>query len=262
MASAREVVVTEANNRAYTFFGRVLPERVPLRIEIQPAEITAAAFGLRFSAETSIHDSQVVSNIVIKDGEVDLDTLRNLTESSIRTVLDLIGYAYGLSFDLEMLSVTWGGNRRVIFGINVPVLAERRQAAPYVINSDLVKAVGAESSAHFVLEDFREAIRVPRGAGFFCYRSVEAMMQSMKASATENEDAVSWPRLRESLRISRGTLFNLKGHANFPRHGKASSISDSERAKVFETTDEIIRRYLQYLVLGKRKLPTEDYPEL
>jgi hypothetical protein len=254
--------VTEANNRAYTFFGRVLPERVPLRIEIPPSEVAVAEFGLRFSAETSIHDSQVVSNIVIKEGEVDLATLRNLIDSSVRTVLDLIGYLHGLSFDLEMLSVTWDGNRRWIFGINVPVLAERRQAAPYVLNADLLKAVGGDPSAQSVLDDFREAIRVPRGTGFFCYRSVEAMMQSMKASATENEKAVSWPRLRESLRVSEDTLFYLKGHADFPRHGKPSSMSNDERNKVFKTTDEIIRHYLEYLVLGKRRLPPEDYPEL
>ena len=78
----------------------------------------------------------------------------------------------------------------------------------------------------------------------------------------ENETTVSWPRLRETLRIDLSAIKYLKGHADFPRHGKPSSISDAERAKVFTITDEIIRRYLEYLLRGGSALPREQFPTL
>lgn len=184
-----------------------------------------------------------------------------MLEASIRSVLDLIGYESALSFDLEILSATWGANQRWVFGINVPALVESRQAhPPSAVSVDLLAAVGANPGSQYILADFREAIRVPEGTGFFCYRAIEAMMQSMKEFEGEKEETVSWPRLRETLQVSKETLYHLKRHADFPRHGKRSSISNDERTKVFRTTDNIIRRYLQYLLLGKAGLSAKDHP--
>jgi hypothetical protein len=73
------------------------------------------------------------------------------------------------------------------------------------------------------------------------------MMQSMKSDPSE-ADGVAWQRLRETLKIDRDAIDTVKQHADLPRHGRPSAITDEQRAEVFRVTDTIIDRYLQYVV--------------
>src|SRR5438445_12570749 len=104
-------------------------------------------------------------------------------------------------------------------------------------------------------------MRVAVGAGFFCSRAIEAMMQSMKV-APQEKDGPAWDRLRGTLGIDRSAIDEIKRYADFSRHGKPSTIMDAERAKVFELTDEMIKRFLEYLVRGEKSLPPEEFPVL
>jgi hypothetical protein len=113
-----------------------------------------------------------------------------------------------------------------------------------------------------VLGDFREAMRWPIGTGFFCYRAIEAIMHSMKATESEDEATVSWPRMRDCLRIERKAIDVVKAHADLPRHGKPSSITDKDRGTVLRLTDQIIERYLAFLVGGKKPLSAATFPML
>jgi hypothetical protein len=83
-------------------------------------------------------------------------------------------------------------------------------------------------------------------------------MQSMKAAPQEN-DGPAWDRLRGTLCIDRSALDEIKEHADLPRHGKPSVITDAERARVFELADQIIERFLEYLIRGEKALPAEEF---
>jgi hypothetical protein len=87
------------------------------------------------------------------------------------------------------------------------------------------------------------------------------MMQSMKTSA-DGADAPAWQLLRERLRVDRSAIDAVKKHADYPRHGKLSGMTDAERAQVFELTDEIIERFIAYLVCGKTALENGEFPDL
>jgi hypothetical protein len=104
-------------------------------------------------------------------------------------------------------------------------------------------------------------MRVPTDTGFFCYRAVEAMMQSMKANEDES-DKTAWPKLREALRIDRSVIDFIKGHADCPRHGRPYDLTDAERGTILKVADDIIRRYLEYLKRGKVALPEAEFPML
>jgi hypothetical protein len=82
-------------------------------------------------------------------------------------------------------------------------------------------------------------MRDPALTGFFCYRAIEAMMQSMKPAPDDN-DQVGWRALRQRLCLDRSALSEVQSHARFPRHGRPSGMTDAERAKVFALTDEVI----------------------
>jgi hypothetical protein len=245
----------------WTFFGRVLPERIPLKVALPEWTSELTEFGLRYRVTVQIADGQFVVPVIIESGQIDVHTLRNLVENDIRIATDLIGYLIGGSFDVDIISATSDAGPSVVFGIKVPVLEEVRGTQTTSIESDLLNAVAQEIPARLVLADFREAIRNPAGTGFFSYRAVEAMMQSMKAHP-DDKDGPAWEKLRDRLEIDRSFIDEIKKHAKYPRHGKVTSIDDADRAKVFRLTDQIVRRYLEFLRRRKTPLSASEFPLL
>jgi hypothetical protein len=245
----------------WVFFGRTLPERFPVTLGTQVQGETKSLAGFSYKFRIAIHAAQVVADIDVTEGDPDLSSLRNSVANNVRTLLDIVGYDQGNYFDVDMLSASskttddWA-----VFGIDIPVLASTRaRQGKSEIPSEQMAGIMRSIPAQMVLADFREAMRVPIGTGFFCYRAIEAMMQSMKVSENEDEKRV-WPRLRDNLRVERAVIDAVQHHAAFPRHGKPSLISDEERGRVFSLTDEIIRRFLAYEFLGRQQLPSNDFP--
>jgi hypothetical protein len=249
----------------YTFFGRVIPERIPLGLN---PPIEAAAYlgsGARFSFRLAVHASQIVVQLQGDELDQNLFTLRNVAADCARDFTDLVGYLQGLSFDVEIISAVNEESRDwTVFGIDIPVLTERRgQPSPhrggqYQLEPELLDIVGRNIAARLALADFRDAIRVPTGTGFFCYRAIEAMMQSMKI-AEDEADAAGWEKLRNYLRIDRSAIAVVQNHAAFPRHGRPYAMTDEDRARVFKITDEIVRRFLEFLKGGKVALREGQY---
>jgi hypothetical protein len=247
--------------RTWTFFARILPERVPLTLhQTLQGTVVGAIIG-EYTFRVLLHASQAIVEMMLKRDDVDLLSLRNAVVQHIRTVTDLLGYLQGCCFDVEVISaVCKETNDMEVFGIDIPVLAQKRKDRELgKLEKSLLNAVGGNVTAQMVLADFREAMRMPINTGFYCYRAIEAMMQSMK-SAPSDLDSPAWQLLRDRLRVNRSAIDQVKQHADFPRHGKVSEISDAERAKVFNITDEIIERYLQYVERECKPLRQEEFP--
>jgi hypothetical protein len=244
-----------AGELEWTFFGRVLPERVPVTVEILGIRMGEAALDLR------IHLSQITAVLRAPDAWNDAFTVRNTLDSFVRSVLDLIGYDRGISFDVEFISCLNSVGGWWSFGAEVPVLFLRKQSPASEINGDTFNLFLADPSALIALSDFREAMRVPMQTGFFCYRAVEAMMQGEKARP-EDKDGPAWERIRAALHLEKSALDFIKGYADWARHGRTGEISDSDRAKLFVLTDEIIARYLRYIVGGRVPLSAAENPLL
>jgi hypothetical protein len=85
----------------WTFFGRILPERIPL--SITPPERTAHApdFGLRYRVKIQIADAQFIAPTVIESGQIDVHSLRNLVENDIRIATDLVDTSWGVASMLK-----------------------------------------------------------------------------------------------------------------------------------------------------------------
>jgi hypothetical protein len=253
-----------ASMTTWTFFAKIHPERVPVTWD-KPLEGAGhmPVLDLAFNFKVVIHAGQAIVDITMKAGDADLSSLRNVARDCIRMITDLVGYERGCWFDVEVVSaIRRDTNDWSVFGTEIPILASRRNKGPIgAIDGAVVDAIIREPATQLVLADFREAMRSPVGTGFFCYRAIEAMMQSMKASA-DDADAPAWQLLRERLRVDRSAIDAVKQHADFPRHGKLSGMRDAERARVFELTDEIIERFIAYLVCGKAALEDGDFPVL
>lgn len=247
----------------YTFYGKVNPERVPITFPTTlSGEGQSPLLEKPHQFRVAIHASQCVVDLTFDDEvELDIYTMRNMAANHVSTLTDLVGYQHAICFDVEIISAVRRDNDEwYVFGIDIPLLAARKKN-PGEVQSDLLIAVSQNVSAMMVLADFRKAMRDPVGTGFHCYRCLEAMMQSMKEKADE-KDALAWERLREILRIDRSAIDAVKAHADFPRHGRPSQITDAERGRVFELTDEMIRRFLNYLTAGQKALAAGDYEVL
>ena len=245
----------------WTFFGRVHPERIPLTWNTPLEGIShISVLNLDIKFRIIIHASQIIVDIEFEGDNPDVDSLRNVAADLVRTLTDLVGYLQGLPFEVEIVSANvHGTNEWKIFGTEIPALATSRRGQDHSIKVDLLSAVSTNAAAQMALADFRKAMRDPVGTGFYCYRAVEAMMQSMKANPKENDEA-AWKNLRERLCVGRSVLNSIKQHADYPRHGRPSQITDFERATVFKLTDEVIRRFLTYLTHGKVGLSVQEFP--
>ena len=179
------------------FFGRVLLERIPLRIGL-PTPLGWSGevneLGVKYNAEFRCADGQTVAQATVTEGATDVHTLRNLVEQNIRAYVDAIGYVEGLNYDLDFISaVSLETGEGTIFGIKIPAIAEARDPKKSgAISSDLLIAVVSEPVAQIALADFREAISRDNldenGAAI-----------RMRTGGRENKNNCAEPRLVQAL---------------------------------------------------------------
>ncbi|MCA6112896.1 hypothetical protein [Bradyrhizobium cenepequi] len=248
----------------WTFFGEIRPERYPVSWG-QPLKghLSQADFGVEADFSTFVHVGQVVVTLKITKGSADLASLRNIALDCAYQVSDVVGYISGCVFDVDIISACCPDTGEShVFGVQIPALAMRKN--PHrrpEIDSDLFLTVSASIPAQMVLRDLQLAMRDAIGTGFYCYRAVEAMMQSMK-NDTIKTDKQAWERLNESLLLDRSASEKIKRHADHPRDGKPSSMSDQERGEVFQLADEIVYRFLEYLRRDVGPLPFGEFQML
>lgn len=246
----------------WTFFGVIHPERYALTWS-QPQ-----LFGMNFeiggktiqmNCFVAIHASQIIVRLQTEDVELDVFTLRNATRDLCASLADFAGFRGGREHRIDIVSASeektgdWH-----IFGIEIPSLVQRKQNQPPEISSEEMASYLSDPHAALVLADLRHAMGSQ--SGFYVYRAVETIKQSM-AQAGEDERE-SWGRLRQNLNVDRSALDFIKGFADSPRHGKIHSMTDDERAAVLTLGDEVITRYLEYLKMNRQQLDLEKFPPL
>lgn len=230
--------------REWIFAGRLLPERSSIRLD-----------GLRYSAEVEfadlgcscrfhgvqIIDSQIIARVRVTAGSIDIYTLRNVLASHLRALADYSGFLTGRHLDLEITSAAEVGSPEswVIFGNTIPVLFKDSAK----LEEESLKLTLTDHSFQLALSDFRKAMPDGTETGFYCFRAIEAIMQTFK-QGTE-KDADTWDRMRATLRVERPLIDFIKARADDRRHGKAPpSVTDRDRQKMFKVTSAILERYV------------------
>jgi len=252
----------------WTFFGKLHPERVPISSgQSHRGKATVSTLGLDFEFRIELHASQLILDINVLSGNADIGTLKNLATSLARGLAHIIGYRVGGHFDAEIVSaIDRDSDDWRVFGVEIPVVADKRRrertGERIEVRTALFMAVGQSTAAQMALDDFTSAMLRPTDTGFYCYRAIEAMMQSMKSGPTDTNDGPAWERLRTDLRVERAVIAVVQKHAEMPRHGKPTGMSDADRATVLDLTDRIIERFLAYLLAGKQALSESDFPTL
>lgn len=234
--------------RRWKFTGRVLPERVGLTAPILTGEFQSSS-GFEFGFSGSIAASQVLVDVGVSPPDIDIFTLRNAVEAAIREQVDFIGFSWGMSLDIEILTASAEDGIWQVFGADMPILYQESEHQVLKLDFHLMQAVLSDGSAGAMMADFREAMRVAGQTGFFCYRAIEACMQSFAEREKTNEKN-AWELMRNKLQIDLDGIRAVKAKADWARHGKRGYISDAERGEIFVFTRDVMRRYFDFVVRG------------
>lgn len=234
----------------YTFFGKVLPERVNVTISQLVFRLTHPDTGIDGEVSMSIDLSQVTARFTASREIVDLYTLRNFVCDAVRVELDVLGYVNGCGYGLEIIGVSDSlGNPPIILGIGVPVLASESRSVDF----EKIFCLFGDARGNYLrlcLADLREAIREPRDTGFFIYRSTESLMQSFRTGNSKQDKEKAWQSLRLALSVSEDSIGYLQEVGVPFRHGETKYMSDSEKCRLFTVAWDIVGKYIEYACNG------------
>lgn len=207
--------------------------------------------------EGHIFQSKILAQ-VRQLSSVDLLTLKNAVADDIQGTVDLGCFFIGASLNVDLISTQSDAGTWQFFESFIPAL---RVDGSVDVSADMFVAVGGDMASHIMLADFREAMQVASQSGFFCYRAIEAAMQSFKADPSQ-KDGPAWEAMRLNLRVAKSAIDKVKDHADWARHGQPGFLDGTGRLVVLKTTRAIISRYLDFLVSGRKPLAPAKYPEL
>ena len=239
----------------YTFFGKVHPERCNVSIAAIQGTIGKPGDALHGVLRYYISLSQVTATFVCDEPIVDIHTLKNHLEDSIRVAIDALGYTIACGYDFEVTQMIDSlGNQPTVFGVGVPVV--EKAAAEAGISFKEIMDLYADARGTYLqrcLADLREAIRAPKDTGFFCYRAIESLRQFFLHEKGAGNEKASWELLRTELNVSRDDINVIKHIADPVRHGHGAGIMDEQRAKVFVMTWKIVNEFVKYGGRGYKK---------
>jgi hypothetical protein len=240
---------------AYTFTGRVHPERAPLDLVLGPLPLADGG-----SLRLSIYASQVAVIVETGPETPDIYTLRNDVRDLTASLIDALGYTTGRAYDIELTAVTTDGGAHEVFGIEVPALAASVSERPVEVEHVLLLALSSPWLRR-ALGELRRAIQAPSDTGFHCFRAVEAVRQHFRAADDSNAD-LSWQRMRAALNLSRDWLRPLEAYAVPQRHGEVVGMSDAERGDAMTRAWNTVDRFVVLLSENLTALPPERFPKL
>ncbi len=241
----------------YIFSGKILPERAAITVS-NPIQINVQAIdaAISFNAVISIGVSQVSIAVKTKDKNVDVFTLKNYVENLVRVEVDVLGYLWGRGYDVEITSAVESNGQQVVFGVGIPELEATQKERPLPID-ELFRVVIKSEHLRRALGDLRETIRSTLDTGFFCYRAVESISQHF---TKENEDKkLGWERMRNSLRIDKSWIEDIKELADMQRHGKTPYMSGKDRVLVMHHAWKVIDRFCIYAHRDFKSLPENEF---
>lgn len=230
----------------YTFTGRITPERTD--VHVSEIELELRSENYKGKATISIKSSQILVLVDLTNAADDLYTLRNHVASSCYMVTDVLAYAMGTAYDIELTAVATPSDDHVVFGVGVP--AVRKLASNHDLDTRVTEIMNEAYSTQAVhllklcMTDFRRAMQGPVDAGFFCYRAIESIRQYFLEGDDHNR---SWEKLREELRVEKNDLMFVKEFADPRRHGDTIEISDEDRAEVYKITWEAIDNFIDHI---------------
>lgn len=241
--------------KTYIFSGKILPERA--NVDVTPLEIDLSAGSANFKGKAIINISVSQISVVLNvETDIDIFTMKNAVEHTVRVLIDTYGYISGRGYDIEITSVVDPDNKQTVFGVGIPELEADQKERPLHFSETLQLALKSRQLQHAFF-NLREAIRSPWDTGFFCYRAIECIRQDFKET-TGKDETKSWEKLRKNLKIEKSYFDKVIKFAFPQRHGSMPEMTGAERVELMKSAWAVVDRYALYLQNGRKPLPLSD----
>ena len=231
--------------------GRVIPERTWVTLEPAPYPFGIVWDKQRFNALVVVSKAQVVVSLLSENPITIDNTLRNRVATFVRMLIDTYGYVEGHGLDFEITSIIDPDNgKHMVPSVQIDSL--HRSKSERESNFDTLFRLlfsdgltqSQQTQCRRALADLREAILSPNDTGLYCYRAVESIRQFYLDPKDGDDDSHSWKRMRDSLRIARPWLDEMKKNYRNPlAHGKEVEMSGEEREQAMQRVWKVMDRF-------------------
>ena len=176
---------------AYVFTGKIHPERVNFSIGIElPFILKYLNFGLNSKTSLKFENSIITVKLQSstahgKDENCNLETLKNIVEENIRTIVDAFCFVKSYSYDLEITKVVCDElNIDYTFGIQGEWNIHKDEQTANTEFTKILKLFDRQERVFLkdVLADFRRSIKYPSMTAGFCFRAIETIRNGSLAS--------------------------------------------------------------------------------
>ena len=232
--------------RAYTFMGRVHPERYNYSMHPLPMLTYASDDGFKVTYRFQLFSSQMSIGVEI-NREIPLLDLKNTVSSMASAALDSLGFIFSSALSLEVISCVDPSGQWHVFDTVFDGFREEGEGAEQreheTLNMLLPHALSA-AAVRLAIADLRRAISEPSDTVFHCYRAVESIRQEYTVQANDKKHRdESWNRLRETLTIPRDNLDWLRDFAERRRHGEQVDVSHEIRGRAIRIAREVVYKH-------------------
>lgn len=247
----------------YIFYGKVLPERVnftlypPITMKSEKYQLVVGSLYSKLTIECDNEDTTL-----------NLGTLKNVVDSTIRLLVDAFGYSIACGYDVEIESaynsltkeITMFGVQEEIFDSEEDLKLIRDGKPPSILGIDIKEIgslMGLDVALRLAMADFRESIRNPDVTAFHCMRAIQSLKHS--DSLVDTGDSQRLEQLKTNIKLCKKTLDKVSIPGNEQRHGKPLPQSGENRKEQMLITWEVIRRYLLLRLKPEKLAKLKDF---
>jgi hypothetical protein len=233
---------------SYILTGKIYPERVDFTVSSDiPLYLEHQEFNIKGNLTLQIKHSHINlrfdSEVVYSNSDTSpLETLKNILDQSIRTVVDAYCYVKSYAYDVEITDITCEQlGLKYQFGVQGEWNLNKDQQKTNEEFSRILNLFSVPDNSSFsdVLADFRRSVKYPVMTASFCFRAIETIRRSVFQD--------SWEVLRSELSLSQKDFVEILKFAKPNRHGQYPRITYEERERIMNFTRMVIDRTIDWL---------------
>ena len=239
----------------YLFKGVVNPIRVNLDLQLPTVEFKHSNFPIEGSLNLFVNSSSIIAVFnsegkFLADSNPNLETLKNVISSAIRSFIDPYCFAmsYGYDFDLEFVDSNILKNP-YYFSVKGEWDYEGKNE-DYIPLINLILS-GKHPFLSWVFADYRLAIKYPDQTPHFSFRLLETIKSEYfgiyKIVSKQENIKKSWDNFNAQLLFDKNDHSFLATLSKHSRHGYYPALTYSEREKCLAHARDVVNRFVKLI---------------
>lgn len=231
----------------YIFHGVIHPQRTGLDV---PSKVVTTIQRGEHQGEAEVHINASIITVTFElEGRLEsIDSLRELIENVVQSVVDPICFLTGVKLSPEITSVLHPNGESQTFGVKIDEVENAVTDGRIIDEIRRIMSLYDGESGNYLrlaMADFHMALDAAHETGFYCYRAIESIRQDFHSE--ERSTAQSWQVMRNTLNIDRDDITYIKQFADPRRHGDFRDISGQSRVEMLLLTRDMVLKFIDHL---------------